>query len=35
MTCEHTSFIETVHALKAYRQKFKTARFNSSQEAPQ
>jgi hypothetical protein len=34
MTCEHTSFIETVHALKAYRQKLKAAGFNLSQEAP-
>ncbi len=34
MTCEHTSFIETVHALKAYRQQFKAAGFNLSQEAP-
>lgn len=33
MTCERTSFIETVHALKAYREKLKAARFNSSQEA--
>jgi len=34
MTCEHTSFIETVHALKAYREKLKAAGFNLSQGAP-
>ena len=34
MTCERTSFIETVYALKAYREKLKADRFNSSQEAP-
>jgi DNA primase len=34
MTCENTSFIETVHTLKAYREKLKAAGFNLSQEAP-
>lgn len=34
MRCENTSFIETVHALKAYREKLKSAGFNLSQEAP-
>ena len=35
MTCENTAFVETVHALKAYRQKLTASGFNLSRETPE